>query len=662
MAVTIEIPGIGPIKLSDQNSWAKEETQLRIEKLLSKDDPQKPLKDAVDPKGQKPGSFGSGLKEQAKELLKSKDFQKRLSSEIQYATDSTIGLAKAIFGGERSFNTLNPIIGGISDAFAGLLEEIPFLGGVLGGTVAAISKVRQELNDILTGTVQKFDTLGQAGLESSESLLLLQAQAAKGRIGLDTLIGATTQASQGLISLEGNFTAGVKRFMDLQQGILTREDNLLEKLGLNVEDQAAFISEFIEANRNNALLNTMSQNELSDAVFESAKNMRILAEFTGVDIQAQKEAMMQQATDMAFQARLLELSRSGREDEANAIREFVGRLAAQDPSGVLTQRFKEQFSTFEGVVTEQSGVLEMLLQQSGIDVAAIAMDVKNGTIDVVDAVTKVLSGAEQALNADTTFAAQLSMIDGGANTLSTVAQGLIAALGRFSGQDVAANAERARDNVNNTGDVISEFNLGLVEGRQKIQESIAELESAILLGSQGLIQLAIDSNQKLAEGFGKIIEGAKVGDIGIIAQGLVQVVGESIVPGSSNIFSKENFKSLFSFDPNPSDPNSPTYNLFDGKVESNQLGGDLMPGDLSIVGEAGPELIKAGPGGNEIINNATSSNIMGAAGAVMDNVNGINTMGQQTLDVLTAISRDTAENKKLLQRILPKAVMADGYF
>ena len=659
MAITINIPDLGQVTIPEKFTWATEETQLRIEKLLDPDKRTDPVKDAVDADGRKPGSFGSGLKKSAKDFLMSSDAQAKLSQEIQFAGDRAIGFTKSLLQGERGFSSLNPVIDAISGAFVNLAEKIPFIGGVLGGTIGIISQIRQELNVILDTFIGQFDQFSQAGLEASVDLRELQIAAKEGRIGLETLLGATSQASQGLISLEGNFTRGVKRFMDIQQSLLNMEDNMLEKLGLNVEDQAAFISEFLQSQRNNALLNTLSQQDLNNAIFNTAKNFRILSEFTGLDIQAQKEAMLANATDMAFQARLLELTNSGRAEEANRIREFVDALRAEDPSGILTQRFKEQFSTFEGVVTEQSGVLEQLLQRAGIDVESLANDVRNGTVDTVNAVTDILSQANQALSQDTTFLAQLSMIEGGAGTVSTVAQGLIEALGRFVGVDVQGNAERARQSVEGVNISISEFSKNLVDGRIAIQNALVDLEQALLKSAMGLIDISLKSNKALAEGLTDIIEGAGAGDIDQITTGMLTVLGDAVIPGggeaATGFFDKMfgNFGNRVNAVPPRMEQN----------LDRNFLGGNVQEGDFSMVGERGPELVRFGNNG-EVINNATTQDIMGAANQVANNIGNNNNIdySQQTLDVLTAMAREQSDTKRLLQKILPRAMASDGYF
>ena len=94
--------------------------------------------------------------------------------------------------------------------------------------------------------------------------------------------------------------------------------------------------------------------------------------------------------------------------------------------------------------------------------------------------------------------------------------------------------------------------------------------------------------------------------------------------------------------------------------EENFLGGTIMPNTTSLVGEMGPELITTGNAGGEVVNNATTSDIMGAANAVMNGIGGNNS--NQTLEALQSIARDQSDTKRLLQKILPKAMTSNGFF
>ena len=92
------------------------------------------------------------------------------------------------------------------------------------------------------------------------------------------------------------------------------------------------------------------------------------------------------------------------------------------------------------------------------------------------------------------------------------------------------------------------------------------------------------------------------------------------------------------------------------------LGGATQGGDVRLVGEQGPEMIRFGRSG-EVINNASTNDIMSAAGSVMNNIGNNNAnYSQQTLDVLTAMAKDQADTKRLLQKILPKSMTSNGYF
>ena len=92
------------------------------------------------------------------------------------------------------------------------------------------------------------------------------------------------------------------------------------------------------------------------------------------------------------------------------------------------------------------------------------------------------------------------------------------------------------------------------------------------------------------------------------------------------------------------------------------LGGANQGGDVRLVGEQGPEMVRFGRSG-EVINNASTNDIMSAAGSVMNNIGNNNAnYSQQTLDVLTAMAKDQADTKRLLQKILPKSMTSNGYF
>ena len=76
---------------------------------------------------------------------------------------------------------------------------------------------------------------------------------------------------------------------------------------------------------------------------------------------------------------------------------------------------------------------------------------------------------------------------------------------------------------------------------------------------------------------------------------------------------------------------------------------------MSIVGEAGRELIKMGNQGGEVINNATTEKIMGAANAVVNN------MGNDANDVLKQISDILNQSNTIQSNILKETRRSKGF-
>ena len=686
---TINIDGIGQVEIPDNQTWATEETQKKIEYLLlqnSKKSTKEKFKNEFGSKNQ-PGTFGHGLDQSAKSFGALVEESRAYRAEVKSNTRGLIEFGKGLLGSNQTFSTLNPLIEKTSGVMSELAAGIPVLGGVLGAAIGAVSEVRMALNDVLSAQIVQYDTFARAGMSASRSLIDLQSQALQNRISLETLAGVTTTSAEGIIALGGNFDAGVQKFLKTQSYLQEMDGNMLEKLGFTVDQQAAFLSEFIDNNRNNLLLQRMDQDQLNKAVGDTAKNMRILAEFTGADVQAQREAAMRNAADIAFQARLAELPT----DTANNIRMFVDQLAAIDPSGVLTQAFKEQFSTFGGIVTSQSGILQGQLSNVGVSLEDFASKIEQGEDPKTVLADFIQSSAKIMTDGNTTFLAQLSLVEGASGELVTVSQGLVSSLARFAGKDVEEELKQATENVENVSENIDEFNLAMVEGRQELQKVLGNLSSAILKEGEGLLEWQANNVGGIAGALEQILDT----DAGImeISAGIVNLITESalgvgtddIGSGSYNIL-----RNLQNFFLSPFGGNQ-TYDKLIG-INQKQFGGNLFPGMTSLVGEAGPELIKMGSSMGEVLNNSTTTDIMSAAAGIVEAMktdmsagggnlsNTIqkmqesapmlqssmsqlgNDMQQRTVDLLSGIAKDQSDVKKLLGRILPKAMSGNGYF
>ena len=102
-------------------------------------------------------------------------------------------------------------------------------------------------------------------------------------------------------------------------------------------------------------------------------------------------------------------------------------------------------------------------------------------------------------------------------------------------------------------------------------------------------------------------------------------------------------------EPQPGDPDFVPPKIY------NELGGPIAPNTMSVVGEAGRELIKMGNSGGEVINNTTTEKIMGAANAVVNNI------GNDGSDILKEISSTLAQSNQIQSNILKETRRSKGF-
>jgi len=92
-----------------------------------------------------------------------------------------------------------------------------------------------------------------------------------------------------------------------------------------------------------------------------------------------------------------------------------------------------------------------------------------------------------------------------------------------------------------------------------------------------------------------------------------------------------------------------------GGQMNRQFGGPIGASMVSLVGEAGRELLKMGNSGGEVINNTTTEKIMGAANAVVNNI------GNDSMDTLKQISSTLAQSNQIQSNILKETRRSKGF-
>ena len=658
---TIDIGGIGKVEIPDNMMWASEETQKRIESLL---------------KGKGGGSQG-GIFGQAQKS--SAGVSKNLSvmgssitkinpalraveagfNTLGTAISGAAGLVAGVFESTGRFSDLNPVVDMATQTFQGLVGSVPIVGGFLSGIAGAnaeILKLRLGLMDLQADT---FETLALSGAKLDQNFSDLIGNILKSNIPLNQFNEIVRENTEGLLAFGGNTQRAFTRF---NQNIddLTRLDSPiglgLRTLGLGATDIAEYFAEFIQNNRFSIKVLSLQNSELQQILARRIRDERVITEITGIRAEEQRAAERELATEGAFLAALQQFPA----EVQIALKEYVAKLKTVDPQAA---KLAQEQIAFGSISSNESGRFAALLPDLANTVTSSVELMKAGNTDVAGQMLMFSKSAQQfATSIEGANLAVLGLVEGGQEIGNTVENAFKLGL---------------RQEAQEKSLAIIEGNLGrsfgsLTEGLDAIE---AQYDAQIKA-----IQKTIDVNEDYAnmspeqqtEFFQKALqEATKIQDqqtINLIAAraGFEDLVSDfqsktfSTLMGSfeglSGVIAEvtTNFNKLldkFEGRPAGADPN----NLMNPKPPEKFTGGPVAPNTMSIVGEAGRELIKMGNQGGEVINNATTEKIMGAANAVVNN------MGNDGNDVLKQISDILNQSNTIQSNILKETRRSKGF-
>ena len=658
---TIDIGGIGKVEIPDNMMWASEETQKRIESLL---------------KGKGGGSQG-GIFGQAQKS--SAGVSKNLSvmgssitkinpalraveagfNTLGTAISGAAGLVAGVFESTGRFSDLNPVVDMATQTFQGLVGSVPIVGGFLSGIAGAnaeILKLRLGLMDLQADT---FETLALSGAKLDQNFSDLIGNILKSNIPLNQFNEIVRENTEGLLAFGGNTQRAFTRF---NQNIddLTRLDSPiglgLRTLGLGATDIAEYFAEFIQNNRFSIKVLSLQNSELQQILARRIRDERVITEITGIRAEEQRAAERELATEGAFLAALQQFPA----EVQIALKEYVAKLKTVDPQAA---KLAQEQIAFGSISSNESGRFAALLPDLANTVTSSVELMKAGNTDVAGQMLMFSKSAQQfATSIEGANLAVLGLVEGGQEIGNTVENAFKLGL---------------RQEAQEKSLAIIEGNLGrsfgsLTEGLDAIE---AQYDAQIKA-----IQKTIDVNEDYAnmspeqqtEFFQKALqEATQIQDqqtINLIAAraGFEDLVSDfqsktfSTLMGSfeglSGVIAEvtTNFNKLldkFEGRPAGADPN----NLMNPKPPEKFTGGPVAPNTMSIVGEAGRELIKMGNQGGEVINNATTEKIMGAANAVVNN------MGNDGNDVLKQISDILNQSNTIQSNILKETRRSKGF-
>ena len=662
---TIEIGGIGKVDIPDNVMWASEDTQIRIESLLKGTG-----------RGAQTGIFGQATKS-SKGLSKNLNVMGTSITKISpvlgaveagfnalgSAVSGAAGLVAGIFESTGRFSDLNPMVDLATKTFTDLVGTVPIVGGFIAGLAqgsAEMLKLRLGLMDLQADT---FETLALSGAKLDMNFTTLIGNILKSNIPLNQFNEIVRENTAGILAFGGNTERAFNRF-NTNINDLTRLDSPigmgLRTLGLGATEIADYFAEFIQNNRFSSKVTSLQNSELQQILAERIKDERVITEITGIKADEQRAAQREIATQGAFVAALRDFPA----ETQIALKDYISKLQAVDPQAA---KLAMEEVAFRGIVSDQSGRFTALMPNLSKSIQTSVNLIKGGNTDVAAQMLDFSLSAKQfATSTRAADLAILNLVDGGQEIGNTVESMLLFGL----------QMDAQQKSLSIIGDSLGQSFGSLSEGLDAIETQYDKQIKAIGKEVQGRDDIAKmspeDQTKFLQEALEKAtgiqdaqtlnLIAARAGFENLVsdfqAQTFEKIMGnfdglseaiKDVTILFNDMLTRGGFYERFS-DKELENERKKIEEGIDtiGKekvgIYENQYGGPISSGMLSMVGEAGPELMRFGRSG-EIINNATTNDIMSAASGIVQAMQEVKEYGQPVTE--TAVQAMVKANNPL---------------
>jgi hypothetical protein len=614
---TVQTPN-GDLKISVPGGWATEETLKSLKSIFEKTDKGlgKAFKDISKEfdKNNKRGitnqvsNAAEGFEELNDELTKTERGMRALQFSLKTAGD----IAAGVLQGTGRLTDVVPLIDTVASGFKKFLsvvDDIEILGVSLGGVGEAMTELAQKMMELTITVGQQlidaFEILTAQGIQTTESFEGLQSDLAGAKIGLEAFTEAIKNNSGGLVSLGGDLETGAKRFLQITTIANTQMREQFRALGMSTTEVGTFIADFVDSQRLGILQNKIGNIELLNTALDLNKELKVLAELTGQDVDALRDKIL---SENAATGALNTIARLDREFGSDAgvytafklLRDGVPDAVAP----VIDQLVKfdaaigEQapLNAFPGLVAKMNTAVDTILSNPSLDSAErralatrfvdeiqneMANIIKSGqnleigeyaglgvneTADFIGNITKE-AGKKYALQLERDFEDTGSYVD-----------------------VLRAQQEEMLESIKNTNSTIGNLNQSVI----KIEDARSNFEAGLLSAAEAVLP----SVATAITGFYSLL-GAAV-DIDVKGMNMTPTEGSSVIPKDENGLPKVN----------------PRFR----QVNKKFFGGGLFPGMTALIGEAGPELVQMGNSFGEVMNSKDTQSLFGDMKGMMDSI------------------------------------------
>ena len=581
MAIRIDIPGIGPVEVEGA---ASEETLQRLVAALEKSsgglvkdqkDQAKATKDVTKALKENATGWvaaGDNLTQSFKNLALT-----ATSVATKFFANYDAIAASPIKAGQALLNTAIDVT---ADFAGGLASAIPVFGGLIKGAVDATAALAKLANDAFADQLQKnVDALreyAKTGVGFSNGLTGMQNAAQQAGLGIKDFSQGVTRVKSdlNLLGMAGGDAAErlAKNLGQLAKkgpgGLPSLRDEIF-KMGYSYEQQIDVAASYMANMQASGKLEKMSKEELAKGTRDYARDLKVLADFTGKDaLKVQERARM--ATYRAVIQQRLDDTQQKRYTAG------IGALEKMPTKSVEAQQALTQM-----ILTGTTNIEGFTMGPQRKMIEQMAKDITSGTGDVMNNTAAFMSQAQTELRADLSQGAMgfsKTMGVGGAAGAFSETGDAILGMGK-----VTANQTKTSKDANES----------MATSFDKLSNSLAQLYDVsqnYKVQMEGFLNSHLDwYAEKLKNAF-KIASDTILDTMGL---------GDGVGGGTDKQKRSQRENTRQRANPYATGPDfGPTEEELDEWVRKRKKfagGGKLGAGEIGIAGEAGPELI-TGPG------------------------------------------------------------------
>ena len=459
LAVTVDIPGVGTVNAENAAQDSTLNAILGAINAQSKGGGGGSASGGgFDAANQKAKSAASGLGALGGAASSTGD---AFSSAGQSASNAGNAFANAsnrvfaTFGALASQSTstsgmLNSVGQGISklgDVASHATKSIPVLGTMLGGLATASASAFGLLLGVLSRNVEQFEKVSASGGSFGNSLMKFREISNQAGLSTEMMANIAQKAGAELSAFGGTTAAGAKIFAKNNKSMQTEYGAQMLRMGIGFEQQGVMLAQFMgDLASTGQNMDQLDTGELNKSFMTLTTQQKLMAQYNGTTLEAEREKQKALKKDAQLQAALLDLPPMQRKAAMEAI------AAAESQVAGSGQAIKEMFLTGGDTFTAESSALMAEIPGYSEGLKNMVRGIKNGNLEYADnlkaagaTITKEqLSGIADIVKAGA-MGASSPMITGLTNAFSsieaTINKEVNNALGK--GQDDAASLKKA---------------------------------------------------------------------------------------------------------------------------------------------------------------------------------------------------------------------------